>query len=107
VRQLEARAAQARPRGGALRVAFAGAITAGLLVALSAVGGIGYAATTADDVVDTVKRAWIKQSPKAIKGPTSARDHHPSHRVTKAKKKVKVKKKKAKKAPRFTGAYGK
>jgi hypothetical protein len=90
-----------------MRVAFAGALTAGLLLALASVGGFSSAATAADDVADTVKRAWIKQSPKAIKGPTSAASHHPGHRKPPAVKKKVKKAKKAKKAPRFTGAYGK
>lgn len=43
-------------RAGSFRVAFAGALAAGLMAALASVGGVGYAATGADNAVQTAKR---------------------------------------------------
>lgn len=47
----------ARPAGGPLRLAFAGVLTGGMLVALASVGGIGYAANAAREAVEVVKKA--------------------------------------------------
>lgn len=41
------------------RIAFAGALTTGLLVALASVGGIGYAASSATQAVKVVKRVFV------------------------------------------------
>lgn len=43
-------------RAGSFRVAFAGALAAGLMAALASVGGVGYAATGANSAVQTAKR---------------------------------------------------
>ena len=42
------------------RVAFAGALTAVLLAAVGAVGGVGYAASTVQDAVKAVKHAGMR-----------------------------------------------
>jgi hypothetical protein len=56
VRDLAARA-QAAPAGRVgFRLAFAGVLTAALLVALAAVGGLGYAASSVTEVVKVAKR---------------------------------------------------
>lgn len=54
-----------RPDGRA-RVVFAGALTAGLVVALGSVGGIGYAASAAQHAASTVKRVFVPSSKKAV-----------------------------------------
>jgi hypothetical protein len=57
VHQLEARVRHdGRARRGSFRVAFAGAIAAGMLTALGSVGGLGYAATGAEQAVAKAKR---------------------------------------------------
>jgi len=43
-------------RAGSFRVAFAGALAAGVLTALASVGGLGYAATGAGQAVEKAKR---------------------------------------------------
>jgi glycogen synthase len=43
-------------RSGSFRVAFAGALAAGVLTALASVGGLGYAATGASQAVEKAKR---------------------------------------------------
>ena len=43
-------------RAGSFRVAFAGALAAGLLTALASVGGLSYAATGANQAVHSAKR---------------------------------------------------
>jgi hypothetical protein len=43
-------------RAGSFRVAFAGALAAGVLTALASVGGLGYAATGASQAVEKAKR---------------------------------------------------
>lgn len=103
VRRLEAEVRDSgRARvGGTLRVAFVGALTALMLIALAGVGGVGYAASAGRDAVVGVKRVVtpteevvrvLKKSP--------AIDQY----AKKPKKKVKKKVKKVKKGK---GAKGK
>lgn len=114
VNALEARVRQdgrATSRGG-FRVAFVGALTACMLFALASVGGLGYAASSLNDVAVTAKRIVKKKGPKIIKK-SSAKSQYgkPAPKVKKkVKKKVKAKKQvKAKRQvrraarPRFTG----
>ena len=57
VNRLEGRVRSHRDaRAGSFRVAFAGALAVGVLAALASVGGLGYAATGADQAVEKAKR---------------------------------------------------
>ena len=57
VRQLEARVREnGRTRVGSLRVAFVGALTAVMLIALASVGGVGNASSAARDAAVSVTR---------------------------------------------------
>ena len=57
VHRLEARVRHnGRTRAGAFRVAFVGALTTVMLLALAAVGGVGYASSSVSDAVVSVKR---------------------------------------------------
>ena len=55
-----------RRTAGRPRVVFAGALTAALVVALGSVGGIGYAASAAQQAASTVKRVFVPSSRKAV-----------------------------------------
>jgi len=57
VRRIESRVRADGRRAGSFRVAFAGALVAGVLAALASIGGLGYAATSAGHAVQTAKRA--------------------------------------------------
>jgi hypothetical protein len=114
VHMLEGRVRESgRPARGGFRVAMVGAITAVMLVALGAVGGLGQAYTTVGDVAVTAKRIVKKKGPKIInKSAAKSQYGQPKkQKVTrKAKKKVAAKKKVKAKAqvrragrPRFTG----
>lgn len=106
VHRLEARVREGRrSRAGSFRVAFAGAIAAGVLAALASVGGLGYASNYTGSAVDKAKSAIQKRGVLIIKK-SAARDQY----APKPKKKAKAKKKKKKKAkgrrfarPPFTG----
>jgi hypothetical protein len=54
--EMRVRADGRSPRAGSFRVAFAGALAAGLITALASVGGLGYAATGAGQAVSKAKR---------------------------------------------------
>lgn len=57
VNKLEGRVRSHRDaRAGSFRVAFAGALAVGVLTALASVGGLGYAATGADQAVEKATR---------------------------------------------------
>lgn len=57
VHKLEAQVRSQRgSRAGSFRVAFAGALAAGVLTALASVGGLGYAATGTSQAVEKAKR---------------------------------------------------
>lgn len=115
VHALEARVHEDRRRArGGIRLAFVGALTACMLFALAAVGGLGYAASSVKDAAVSAKRIVKKKGPKIIKKSSAQKQYGPGK---KAKKKAKAKKKKvaAKKKvkakrqvrragrPRFTG----
>jgi hypothetical protein len=94
---------------GRFRIAMVGAITACMLVALGAVGGLGQAYTTVGDVAVTAKRIVKKKGPTIIKK-SAAKSQYGKPTKKKVKKKVAAKKKvKAKRQvrragrPRFTG----
>ena len=104
VRETPRRAA----RGG-FRIAFVGAITACMLFALAAVGGLGQAASAVGDVAVTAQRIVNTQGPTIVKK-SSAASQYGKPTKKKVKKKVQAKKKvKAKRQvrraarPRFTG----
>lgn len=106
VSRLEARVHSRRQQAGSFRLAFAGALAAGVLAALASVGGLGYAATGAGTAVEKAKRIVTKHGVTVVhKSP--ARDQY----APKARKVKKATKKKAKKKaagrrfarPPFTG----
>jgi hypothetical protein len=113
VHQLEARVRQdRRARAGSFRVAFVASTAVGVLLALSSVGGLGYAATGAGQAVEKAKRIvqvhGVTQLHKS-----AARDQYgpgKKKKCPKGKKRVKGMCKKVKKArgvqfrrPPFTG----
>ena len=72
------RGTRARAYGRA-RIAFAGALTAGLLVALASVGGIGYAASSATQAVKVVKRVLVPSAAQrtiVVRGLSSGGDQY-------------------------------
>ena len=101
VHRLEARVREDRhSRAGSFRVAFAGALAAGVLAALASVGGLGYAATATGSAVDKAKRA-VSTHGVTIVHKSPARDQYGK---PKAKKKAKKKAKGRRFArPPFTG----
>jgi hypothetical protein len=99
VRTLESRVRNdGRTRVGTLRVAFVGALTAVMLVALGSVGGVGYASSAAQDAAVSVKRVVQPKKVVRVLKKSPAIDQYGG------KKKVKKKVKKAKKGK---GAKGK
>ena len=115
VHQLEARVRDSgRTRvGGSLRVAFVGALTAVMLLALASVGGVGYASTAAKGAGDSVKRVFVPNDLITVLKRSPARDQYDRPaKKTKKKAQKKAKKKKGKGArgkvrartrPPFTG----
>ncbi len=97
-----------RSRVGSLRVAFVGALTAVMLLALASVGGVGYASSAARDAAVSVKRVVAPKDVITVLKKSPAIDQYSK---PKAKKKVKAKKKgkgakgrvKARTRPPFTG----
>jgi hypothetical protein len=53
---------------GSLRIAFAGGLTAALLVALASFGGLGYAAAGVSSVASSVQRATGTEEPRTVAG---------------------------------------
>jgi hypothetical protein len=83
--------------GSSLRVAFVGALTAVMLLALASVGGVGYAASAAGDAAVSVKRVVTpKRVVRVLKKSPAIDQYGPK------KKKVK----KVKKAKKGKGAKG-
>lgn len=109
VHRLEARVRNERRSGaGSLRVAFVGAVTAVMLLALASVGGVGYASSAAQDAAVSVKRVVTPKDVIQIVKRGSAIDQY---KKPKAKKVKKAKKKgkgtrgrvRARTRPPFTG----
>jgi hypothetical protein len=100
VHRLEARVRDSgRTRAGSLRVAFVGALTALMLLAVAAVGGVGYASSAAEDAVVSVKRVVTPGDVvRVLKRSASIDQYGP--------KKPKKKAKKVKKAKKGKGAKG-
>jgi hypothetical protein len=101
-----------RNRVGSLRVAFVGALTAVMLVALGSVGGVGYASSGVRDAAVSVKRV-VTPTQRVVKvlKKSPAIDQYGRKPVKKKVKKVKKVKKgkgakgrvKARTRPPFTG----
>ena len=88
VHRLEARVREdgRHSRAGSFRVAFAGALAAGVLTALASVGGLGYAATGAGQAVEKAKRV-VHQHGVTTVHKSAARDQYGK---PKAKKKCRA-----------------
>jgi len=109
ITRLEARVRNdGRTRVGSLRVAFVGALTAVMLLALASVGGVGYASSAATDAAVSVKRVVAPADVINVLRKSPAIDQY---KKPAAKKKVKAKKKgtgtkgkvRARTRPPFTG----
>jgi hypothetical protein len=116
VHRLETRVRDSgRTRAGSLRVAFVGALTAVMLIALAGVGGVGYASSAARDAAVSVKRVVtpkeivrvLKKSPAISQYDKKASKQKKKAKATKATKKKKGKgakgKVRARTSPPFTG----
>ncbi|HEV2712327.1 MAG TPA: hypothetical protein VGU26_04450 [Gaiellaceae bacterium] len=112
VHRLEARLrTSGRTRAGSsLRVAFVGALTAVMLMALASVGGVGYAASAGRDAVVSVKRVVTPKRVVRVLKQSPAIDQYGPKKKKKAKKVKKAKKGKGAKGrvrartrPPFTG----
>lgn len=112
VQHLEARVRHSgRTRvGSSVRVAFVGALTAVMLIALAGVGGVGYAASAGRDAVVSVKRVVTPKEVVRVLKKSPAIDQY-GHKPKPKKKQVKKVKKgkgtkgrvKARTRPPFTG----
>jgi hypothetical protein len=89
VHRLETRVREGRRSGaGSFRVAFAGAMAAGVLVALASVGGLGYAATGAGSAMQQAKKV-VRHNGVLVVHKSPARDQYrPSRRKAKKAKKA-------------------
>ena len=105
----DARRSTLRP----VRVAFAGALTLGMLVAFSALGGLSHAASAAKQAVDTAKAVVAPTAPEkrvVVQRPNSGGDQYrpgygwgdPNHNHTGPPGLKKAKKTKVKKGPKRT-----
>ena len=111
IHRLEARVRnERRSRAGSLRVAFVGAVTAVMLLALASVGGVGYASSAATDAAVSVKRVVTPKDVIQIVKRGSAIDQYRKPKAKKVKKAKKAKKGKGTKGrvrartrPPFTG----
>ncbi|MBA2360378.1 MAG: hypothetical protein H0V79_05485 [Actinobacteria bacterium] len=108
INRLEARVRHnGRTRAGSLRVAFVGALTVVMLVALASVGGVGYASSAAKDAAVSVKRVVAPKDVITILKKGSALDQYGPKKPKKVKKAKKGKGKKgvvkARTRPPFTG----
>jgi hypothetical protein len=90
VHRLEARVREGRrSRAGSFRVAFAGAMTAGVLTALASVGGLGYASTAGMTAVDKAKKVVKKHGVLVVHKSPSRNQYAPAPRRAKKAKKAK------------------
>lgn len=86
-RRLEARVRNdGRSRVGSLRVAFVGAVTAIMLLALASVGGVGYASSAAQDAAVSVKRVVTPQDVITVLRRSPAQDQYKKPKAKKVKK---------------------
>lgn len=110
ITRLEARVRNdGRTRVGSLRVAFVGALTAVMLLALASVGGVGYASSAAHDAAVSVKRVVAPKDVINVLKRSPAIDQYKKPAKKKAKAKAKKKGKgtkgkvRARTRPPFTG----
>lgn len=110
ISRLEARVRDdGRSRVGTLRVAFVGALTGVMLLALASVGGAGYASSAARDAAVSVKRVVAPKDLVTVLKRSPAIDQYkkPAKKVKKVKKAKKGKgakgKVRARTRPPFTG----
>ena len=102
VNRLEGRVREGRrSRAGSFRVAFAGALAAGVLAALASVGGLGYAAVATDSAVDKAKQA-VRSHGVLVVHKSPSRDQYGKPKVKKKKAKKKAKGRRFARPP-FTG----
>ena len=95
VNRLEARVRNdGRSRVGSLRVAFVGALTGVMLLALASVGGVGYASSAARDAAVSVKRVVSPKDVITVLKRSPAIDQYGPKGATKTKKAKKAKAKK-------------
>jgi hypothetical protein len=85
VQRIELRVRAGGMRAGAFRVAFAGALVAGVLAALASVGGLGYAATSTGQAVATAKRVMHVHAEARIQK-SAARDQYGKVKAKKCRK---------------------
>jgi hypothetical protein len=108
-RRLEARVRNdGRSRVGSLRVAFVGALTAVMVLALASVGGVGYASSAAQDAAVSVKRVVTPKDVITVLKRSPAMDQYKkpkAKKIQKAKKRGKGAKGRvrARTRPPFTG----
>jgi hypothetical protein len=89
VHRLEARVRESRrSRAGSFRVAFAGAMASGVLVALASVGGLGYAASGAGSAMEKAKKV-VKHNGVLVVHKSPARKQYGPRRAVKKKKAAK------------------
>ena len=113
VHRLEARVRNdgSRFRTGSLRVAFVGALTAVMLLAVASVGGVGYASSAAEDAAVSVKRIVTPNDVITVLKRSPAIDQYKKPKAKKVKKAKKAKKQgkgtkgrvRARTRPPFTG----
>jgi hypothetical protein len=110
ISRLEARVRNdGRSRVGSLRVAFVGALTAVMLLALASVGGVGYASSAARDAAVSVQRVVAPKDVITVLKRSPAQDQYKKPKAKKKKKAVKKKGKgakgkvRARTRPPFTG----
>lgn len=86
-RRLEARVRNdGRSRVGSLRVAFVGALTAVMVLALASVGGVGYASSAAQDAAVSVKRVVTPKDVITVLKRSPAMDQYKKPKAKKIKK---------------------
>ncbi len=104
VNRLEGRVREGRrSRAGSFRVAFAGALAAGVLAALASVGGLGYAANATGDAVRQGQEGRQVAHGTAVVHKSPSRDQYGKPKVKKKKKAKKKAKGRAFARPPFTG----
>lgn len=85
VHRLESRVREGRrSRAGSFRVAFAGAMAAGLMAAMASFGGLGYAGTGAKTAADKAKKV-VKSHGVLVVRKSPARDQYGPRKTTKRK----------------------
>ena len=90
ISRLEARVRNdGRSRAGSLRIAFVGALTAVMLLALAAVGGAGYASSAARDAAVSVQRVVAPNDVIEVLKRSPAQDQYNRPRRARQAKKAK------------------